>query len=242
MAFVKITAFMAPVFEIAGVAQAAQAAYSVRALAASASLGSEAGASVFLASVMIVQAGKATLMLVVLMFPVWIAARSFITVHRRRRGQPTSMNRELLLAAFFLYLVLLAAVTIVPLPMSRARTPRPDDVNLVPLVPLLKCFAHQPSGIPESRRFCLQNLVGNVALFLPLGILLPLVFDRLNLFRRVLVVALLASVGIELTQWLSRSFGSYRYVDINDVILNVLGACLGYACYAVARRYLFAKS
>jgi glycopeptide antibiotics resistance protein len=190
---------------------------------------------------MIVQAGKATLMLMVLIFPLWIATRSVIGVRRRRRGQPTSADREVLLAAFVLYLLLLAAVTIVPLPMSRARTPRSDDINLVPIVPLLKCFYLQPSGIPESRRFCLQNLVGNVALFFPLGVLLPLVFGRLNAFLRVLVVAALASLGIELTQWLSRPFGSYRYVDINDVILNVLGAGLGYACYAVARRYVFAK-
>lgn len=189
---------------------------------------------------MIVQAGKATLLLAALMLPLWMATRFAIHVHRRRRGQPPSLSRELLLACFFLYLVFLAAVTIVPLPMSRSRTPRPDDVNLLPILPLLKCFKLQASGIPVSRRFCLQNLLGNVALFLPLGILPPLVFDRINSLQRVLILATFASVGIELTQFVSRQFGSYRYVDINDVILNVLGACLGYACFAVARRYAYA--
>ena len=186
---------------------------------------------------MIVQAGKATLLLAVLMLPLWMATRFAISVHRRRRGQHPSLSRELLLTCFFLYLVFLAAVTIVPLPMSRARTPQPDDVNLIPILPLLKCFKLPSSGIPESRRFCLQNLLGNIALFFPAGILPPLVFDGINSLQRVLLLAMLASVGIELTQYVSRSFGSYRYVDINDVILNVLGACLGYACFAVARHY-----
>ena len=57
----------------------------------------------------------------------------------------------------------------------------------------------------------------------PLGILPPLVFDRINSLQRVLILATFASVGIELTQFLSRQFGSYRYVDINDVILKSKG-------------------
>lgn len=191
---------------------------------------------------MIVQAGKATLWLAALMLPLWIALRSAVGVHRRKRGQPISLRRELVLACMVLYLVLLAAVTVVPLPMSRARTPRPDDVNLVPILPLLKCFHLQPSGVPESRRFCLQNLLGNIALFFPFGLLLPLVFDRLNSLLLILLTAAIASSAIESTQYVSRQFGSYRYVDINDVILNVLGACLGYACLAIVRRYARAES
>ncbi len=191
---------------------------------------------------MIVQAGKATLWLAALTLPLWIATRSAVSVYRRRRGQPLSLSRELLLACLVLYLVLVAAVTVVPLPMSRSRVPRSDDVNLVPILPLLNCFhLLQPSGVPESRRFCLQNLLGNIALFFPLGVLLPLVFGRVNSLLRVLLIAAAASSAIELTQYVSRQFGSYRYVDINDVILNVSGACLGYACLAIARRYAYAE-
>jgi glycopeptide antibiotics resistance protein len=190
---------------------------------------------------MIVQAGKATLWLAALMLPLWIATRSAVTVYRRRRGQPISLSRELLLTCLVLYLIFLAAVTVVPLPMSRSRVPRSDDVNLIPILPLLKCFHLQPSGVPQSRRFCLQNLLGNIALFFPFGVLLPLVFDRINSLLRVLLVAVAVSSAIELTQYVSRQFGSYRYVDINDVILNVSGACLGYACLAIARRYAYAE-
>lgn len=189
---------------------------------------------------MIVQAAKATLWLAALTLPLWIVTRSAVTIYRRRRGQPISLRRETLLVCLVLYLAVLAAVTVVPLPMSMFRTPQPDDVNLVPILPLLKCFHLQPSGVPESRRFCLQNLLGNIVLFLPFGVLMPLAFARFNAFLRVLLFAAAASSAIELTQYVSRQFGSYRYVDINDVILNVSGACLGYACLAIVRRYALA--
>src|SRR5689334_1791154 len=103
---------------------------------------------------MIVQAAKAALWLAALVLPLWIATRSAVGIYRQRRGQPISLRRETLLVCLVLYLVVLAAVTIVPLPMARLRTPRPDDVNLVPILPLLKCVYVESSGVPQSRRFC----------------------------------------------------------------------------------------
>jgi glycopeptide antibiotics resistance protein len=40
-------------------------------------------------------------------------------------------------------------------------------------------------------------------------------------------IALAVSITIELIQYLSRAWGSDRSADVNDVILNVLGASLG---------------
>ena len=66
---------------------------------------------------------------------------------------------------------------------------------------------------------------------MPLGILLPLVSNRLRTLKRVLVVALVLSLTIEATQFLLRFVGNPRAVDIDDVILNTLGACVGFALY-----------
>ena len=76
-----------------------------------------------------------------------------------------------------------------------------------------------------------MNTFGNVALFMPLGVLLPLVSNRFRLLRRVLVVAFCLSVSIEATQFVLRFLGNPRAVDIDDVILNTLGGCLGFAFY-----------
>jgi glycopeptide antibiotics resistance protein len=71
-------------------------------------------------------------------------------------------------------------------------------------------------------------------LFFPLGILLPLAWSGLRL-RRALLVAIALSASIELFQYLSSAWGSYRAADVNDVILNVLGACIGLALVALLR-------
>jgi len=65
----------------------------------------------------------------------------------------------------------------------------------------------------------------------PLGILLPLVSNRFLTFKRVLLFALFLSLSVESIQFLLRFFGNPRAVDIDDVILNTLGACVGFAFY-----------
>ena len=71
-------------------------------------------------------------------------------------------------------------------------------------------------------------------LFFPLGILLPLIWGQLRFWRGI-QIAIALSVSIELVQYLSSAWGSYRAADVNDVILNVAGACLGLALMALLR-------
>jgi glycopeptide antibiotics resistance protein len=190
---------------------------------------------------LIYQVGKSILFLAALTLPVWVATRFAINVYKRRRNQQTSITRELLLASLFLYLVFLAAVTVVPLPMSRFRTPSSEDINLIPILHSAKCLTQKQTDVPESVRFCLENILGNIALFLPLGVILPLVSEKVSSIRRVLVLALVISLAIEVMQLLSRHFGSFRSVDIDDILLNTFGACLGYICFAVARQLAYAN-
>lgn len=189
---------------------------------------------------MIHQVGKSILFLAALALPFWLASRFAINVYKRRRNQQTSITREFLLASFFLYLVFLAAVTVVPLPMSRFRTPSSEDINLIPILHSIKCLIQKQPGVPESVRFCLENILGNIAMFLPLGVMLPMISKKGSSIQRVCVLALFASFGIEVTQLLSRHFGSFRSVDIDDILLNTMGACLGYICFVIARQSAYA--
>jgi glycopeptide antibiotics resistance protein len=70
------------------------------------------------------------------------------------------------------------------------------------------------------------NAKGNILLFIPLGLLLPFVWRRLS-FWKGLQIALAVSISIEILQFVSRIWGSFRSADINDVILNLAGACIG---------------
>jgi glycopeptide antibiotics resistance protein len=71
-------------------------------------------------------------------------------------------------------------------------------------------------------------------LFFPLGILIPLLWTHIR-FRRGILIAIAVSISIEIVQYLSSSLGSYRAVDINDVVLNVIGASLGLMLVSVLR-------
>ena len=71
-------------------------------------------------------------------------------------------------------------------------------------------------------------MVANVVMFVPLGILVPLLWPRFDSMRRMAVLGVCASAGIELTQlllWVT--VGSHRTVDVNDLIANTAGALLG---------------
>jgi len=191
---------------------------------------------------MIIQVGTSILFLAAVTLPVWAAIRLAIHTSKGRENQPLSIARESLLAAFLLYLICLAAVTIMPLPISRFRSPSAEALNLIPVLHSVKCLAKKETGVPESVKFCLENILGNVALFFPLGVLLPSVGNRFNAFQKIFAVAVCGSLGIEVTQLISRQMEIYRTVDIDDVLLNTIGAILGYICYAVVRHYANAET
>ena len=72
-----------------------------------------------------------------------------------------------------------------------------------------------------------ENLVGNVVVFLPFGILLPQIFTRSRNFFILLLNAFIFVLGIEVFQ-LVTAFGAF---DVDDILLNCLGAVIGYFLY-----------
>jgi len=147
------------------------------------------------------------------------------------------MRRKILAAILVVYLCLVAALTVVPTHLSliRIRNNDSNHVNLIPLDYSFRCFRQDARMHPQLTGFCLRNTLGNVALFMPLGILLPLVDTRFRSIRRVLLIGLCLSLTIETVQFGLRFVGNPRAVDIDDVLLNTLGACLGFLIYRALR-------
>lgn len=75
------------------------------------------------------------------------------------------------------------------------------------------------------------NLLGNIGVFVPFGVLMPVVFRMKPL--KVYALFLVGLITLELTQLLSRR-GS---LDVDDVILNSLGFFIGYGIYKAAAQY-----
>ena len=82
---------------------------------------------------------------------------------------------------------------------------------------------------PILTKLAVYNLAGNILLFLPMGILIPAIWPK---FRRPFYVLLLVTLTVtaaEILQVLLLA-GS---CDIDDLILNLLGAAIGYPIHKV---------
>ena len=96
------------------------------------------------------------------------------------------------------------------------------SVNLIPARTILGIIRDFPGLV-------IMQLLDNVVMFVPLGFLLPLLDPRCRRFAVTAAVGLAVSAGIELVQLgILLTSMSRRSFDVDDVVLNVTGACLGY--------------
>ena len=107
--------------------------------------------------------------------------------------------------------------------LERTKYHRP--YNLIPF-DTIKFYLLQDT-MPLLRRA--GNLVGNIALFIPMGILLPVVFRYARKFLPFFIITVLLSSILELFQY-ALGTGS---ADIDDVILNTLGGLSGYVIFLI---------
>lgn len=98
------------------------------------------------------------------------------------------------------------------------------QLNLVPFRTLRLFGSLLDSPRPEYVRAAVINLGGNVLMFIPLGFFLPRVFLKLSSLPRVLLATAAVITAVEILQ-LFTLVGS---CDIDDLILNVIGAALGF--------------
>jgi glycopeptide antibiotics resistance protein len=83
--------------------------------------------------------------------------------------------------------------------------------------------------LKEPWEVCLQNLAGNILLFMPLGILLCLAFT--SSVSKIVLFGALTSLLLELLQ----VFSGQGVFDVDDILLNALGTLAGAGCYYLAK-------
>lgn len=83
-----------------------------------------------------------------------------------------------------------------------------------------------------------RNLIGNVVLFMPLGVLVPFSTKRDISIRGTMAAGFVASLSLEVAQ-LATGLGVF---DVDDLILNTLGAALGWLLYRAGRFLQEAKN
>ena len=81
----------------------------------------------------------------------------------------------------------------------------------------------------------LLNILGNVAAFIPLGAILPVIAPFVRRHPRAvatIAAGFILSLLVELLQLVTK-VGSF---DVDDLLLNTLGAAAGYCLFALGRR------
>ena len=70
-----------------------------------------------------------------------------------------------------------------------------------------------------------KNGILNILLFVPLGMMMPILWNSFRTQKNALLFGFGTSLAIELLQMLT-----FRATDVNDLITNTLGAYLGFLC------------
>jgi glycopeptide antibiotics resistance protein len=132
--------------------------------------------------------------------------------------------------AALMYVAALAVITLLPIhwTLGLARRPSSYQPQLVPFDGLL-------FELEDSPLETLAEAFGNVLLFAPFGFLFPLLVPAMCSSWRALAAGAGVSLAIELYQL---AWPGVRQADINDVILNALGALLGFAALLLTEAFL----
>ncbi len=146
------------------------------------------------------------------------------------------MKRKILWSLFVLYCIIAVYFLFLwnRVPYVGTRTDYIKSyMNLIPFKTISNSFllAIQESKFLKNGRFggliCIINLVGNIIVAVPLGILLPSLFNRFNTFTSFIQITLAIVLIVELLQL----FFMVGSCDIDDLILNVIGALMGFGIF-----------
>ncbi len=90
-------------------------------------------------------------------------------------------------------------------------------------------------SLKEPVDVAIRNVLGNIILFIPYGLILPVAFQTVHRFSSLFFTILCTSLFFEILQWITK-LGSF---DVDDLILNTLGGLLGWLIYILLRKIQF---
>ena len=165
--------------------------------------------------------------MVVFISIIWCLVRVICAIKTKR----ADWKREIQLIFVYICIVVVARFAffpfskvngeIQPLVFESAKA-FPFRVNWIPFINLF--------DYPEMRDI-LINVIGNTAMFIPLGIVWPSVYKGLDTHKKVISAGVGVSLCIEILQLPFYD----RVSDIDDLLLNSLGFIIGYLLYLLAK-------
>lgn len=139
------------------------------------------------------------------------------------KSKEINLKNELLLFIFIIYLTGLMSVTILPKISIINGEFIINNVgykylNLIPF----KIFYDTIIEIKKDNiDYLIISFIGNIVMFIPIGILLPLIY-KID-YKKTIIIGFSISLFIEIMQFIFLE----RETDIDDLILNTLGVMIG---------------
>ena len=143
--------------------------------------------------------------------------------NQKRKGVSCSHYHSIGVLVFSLYVIgvfyFTGAGTLYDSLMYKLET-RQEQVNLIP-------FSHDID---------IMGYLLNIVLFIPLGLLVPIIWKKMNNLTHIIGIGLFFTILIEISQLLNN-----RATDIDDIILNLLGAVIGFGLFKLWDRHTASK-
>ena len=158
---------------------------------------------------------------------IWVLVRAAIAIRLKK----FSVKRELQMLLVYICLVVIARFIYFPLHrvdgkignLTIGYTAKLTD--MISLIPFFFLFDRYDGW--------LINIIGNIAMFIPVGIVWPICFRKLDSIKKTVFAGLMFTLLVELTQLLCPE----RHSDIDDLILNTSGVLIGACIIFAIRKY-----
>lgn len=160
------------------------------------------------------------------LFLISIAVYAVYEIITLIKAKKINYLREIFKGLFFIYFQVVLYFTFYPLRIDYS-IENNFYINYIPIVETL-------SMLQINLRIGLHNVIGNILMFVPLGMFIPFLFKKRDKFWYVFACGFLGSLFIEVNQL----FLGDRATDIDDVIFNTLGTVIGYILFKFIFKFI----
>lgn len=147
----------------------------------------------------------------------WIITRFAVAIKEKK----ASVKREIQLLLVYVCIVVIFRFVYFEFHLENGKLPKlklgfGDDIHdMISLIPFF--------FLVDRYDGWQMNIIGNIAMFIPVGIVWPICFRKLDSFKKTVLAGAGFTLFIEATQL----FCLGRHTDVDDLFLNTLGATIG---------------
>ncbi|MEE1056347.1 MAG: VanZ family protein [Acutalibacteraceae bacterium] len=145
------------------------------------------------------------------------------------------LKKAIIVSIFIIYLTAVVSITLFPI-LIEEKVEYFGDITWYNFIPFKTIIGMFSEGINTTSivQFC-----GNICMTIPFGVIIMYLINNTK-WLKFLLISFIFSVSIEFAQLIIGLIinNMYRTVDIDDIILNVLGAFIGFGIYKLFQYYV----